>query len=76
MAGHSAEALWVLEQLTENAIRESRFLDASYYHWVLGTQYLEQSSADASFLDKFYQASLHADCYYAYDSIHRYLVTI
>ncbi|VDK27728.1 unnamed protein product [Gongylonema pulchrum] len=73
LAGHDVEALWVLEQLTENAIRENRFLDAGYYHWMLSIQYLERSSTNPQFLEKFSECSKKADCYYAFDVIHKYL---
>ena len=35
------EALNVLEQLTENAVNESRFNDAGYYYWMLSMQCLD-----------------------------------
>lgn len=39
-AGRQAEAVRVLEQLTHNAVVESRFRDAAYYYWVLSMQCL------------------------------------
>lgn len=39
-AGRQAEAVKVLEQLTHNAVVESRFNDASYYYWMLSMQCL------------------------------------
>lgn len=42
-AGRQQEALNVLEQLTENAVRESRFNDAGYYYWMLSMQYLDRA---------------------------------
>lgn len=43
-AGRQQEALHVLEQLTENAVRESRFMDAGYYYWMLSMQYLDRAA--------------------------------
>lgn len=40
-AGRQAEAVRVLEQLTHNAVVESRFNDASYYYWMLSMQCLD-----------------------------------
>ncbi|VDM24258.1 unnamed protein product [Toxocara canis] len=73
MAGHDVEALWVLEQLTENAVREDRFLDAGYYHWMLSSQYLDRCASNPQLIEKMRECSVKADCYYAYDAIHKYL---
>lgn len=40
-AGRQREAVRVLEQLTHNAVLESRFSDAAYYYWMLSMQCLE-----------------------------------
>nr|CAD7571465.1 unnamed protein product [Timema californicum] len=40
-AGRPEEAFRVLQQLTENAVNESRFQDAAYYYWVLSLQCLD-----------------------------------
>ena len=40
-AGLQDEAVLVLEQLTQNAVVESRFNDAAYYYWNLAEQCLE-----------------------------------
>ena len=40
-AGLQAEAVKVLEQLTLNAVNESRFDDAGYYFWKLSIQCLD-----------------------------------
>jgi len=40
-AGCPEEAFLVLEQLIQNAVEETRFHDAGYYHWVLSMQYLD-----------------------------------
>lgn len=40
-AGRQTEAVKVLEQLTQNAVVESRFIDAGYYYWMLSMQCLD-----------------------------------
>ncbi|XP_067319595.1 intraflagellar transport protein 122 homolog isoform X2 [Anolis sagrei] len=40
-AGRQTEAVKVLEQLTQNAVVESRFNDAGYYYWMLSMQCLD-----------------------------------
>ena len=40
-AGRQDDAVKVLEQLTHNAVKESRFHDAGYYFWMLSMQCLE-----------------------------------
>lgn len=40
-AGMQDEAVHVLEQLTHNAVVESRFNDAGYYFWKLSMQCLD-----------------------------------
>uniref|UniRef100_A0A915PHM5 Intraflagellar transport protein 122 homolog n=1 Tax=Setaria digitata TaxID=48799 RepID=A0A915PHM5_9BILA len=73
MAGHDVEALGVLEHLMGNAIRENRFIDASYYNWMLSMQYLERCCENPELNEKFLEFSNKADCYYAFDVIHKYL---
>ncbi|KAF5280569.1 hypothetical protein FQR65_LT00320 [Abscondita terminalis] len=41
LAGHPDEAFNVLQQLTDNAVNESRFQDAGYYYWILARQCLD-----------------------------------
>ena len=43
-AGLQDEAVRVLEQLTHNAVCESRFHDAGYYFWKLSMQCLDIAS--------------------------------
>lgn len=43
-AGFKKEAIKVLEELTFNAVVESRFNDASYYYWLLSKEYLQIAS--------------------------------
>ncbi|EJW79340.1 hypothetical protein WUBG_09751, partial [Wuchereria bancrofti] len=73
MAGHDMEALQVLEQLVGNAVRENRFIDAGYYNWMLSMQYLGRYSEDPELNEKFLDYSNRANCYYAFDIIHKYL---
>ena len=43
-AGFKKEAIKVLEELTLNAVIESRFNDASYYYWLLSMEHLQIAS--------------------------------
>ncbi len=45
-AGLQDEAVRVLEQLTHNAVCESRFNDAGYYYWKLSMQCLDLASGE------------------------------
>ncbi|WAR26649.1 IF122-like protein [Mya arenaria] len=75
-AGLQAEAVKVLEQLTHNAVIESRFNDAGYYFWKLSIQCLDIARDEPDkmeeMLPKFYDFQRKADMYYAYHSIQRY----
>ncbi|VDM96734.1 unnamed protein product, partial [Thelazia callipaeda] len=75
MAGHDVEALQVLEQLEENAVNENRYLDAGYYNWLLSMRFLYQCSSDRELKSKSIELAHKANCYYAFDAIHKYLVT-
>ncbi|CAI5448171.1 unnamed protein product [Caenorhabditis angaria] len=70
-AGKDQEALSVLEQLTTNAVNETRFADAGHYYWQLSQQYLDRSQShdDESLIPKYQQAAKLADVYYAYDAV-------
>nr|CAD7412925.1 unnamed protein product [Timema cristinae] len=78
-AGRPEEAFRVLQQLTENAVNESRFQDAAYYYWVLSLQCLDlanQGDTDDKKKDmtaKYYEHQKRASMYYAYDTIQKYL---
>ncbi|XP_078340377.1 intraflagellar transport protein 122 homolog isoform X7 [Crassostrea virginica] len=75
-AGLQGEAVKVLEQLTHNAVIESRFNDAGYYFWKLSMQCLDIAREDSEkreeMLAKFQDFQRKADMYYAYHSIQRY----
>lgn len=78
MAGVKNEALKVLRQLIENAVNEKRFTDASFYYWKLSMQYLQLAQTEEEkteeYLKKFNDLQSKADIYYAYHTIHRYMV--
>ncbi|XP_039966152.1 intraflagellar transport protein 122 homolog [Bactrocera neohumeralis] len=78
-AGRLKDANRLLKQLSTSAIEEERFLDASYFYWLLSKQYLdiyykkdEQTPTDHHF--KEYQSHLRiAKVYYAYSIIFNYM---
>ncbi|KAM8758928.1 intraflagellar transport protein 122 homolog isoform 2-T2 [Rhynchonycteris naso] len=74
-AGRQKEAVRVLEQLTDNAVEESRFNDAAYYYWMLSMQCLDiaQDAAQKdAMLSKFHYFQHLAEMYHGYHTIHRY----
>uniref|UniRef100_A0A8C8VP68 Intraflagellar transport protein 122 homolog n=1 Tax=Pelusios castaneus TaxID=367368 RepID=A0A8C8VP68_9SAUR len=75
-AGRQNEAVKVLEQLTHNAVVESRFNDAAYYYWMLSMQCLdiaqENEQQKTEMLQKFHHFQHLAELYHVYHSIHRY----
>ncbi|XP_054992068.1 intraflagellar transport protein 122 homolog isoform X2 [Sorex araneus] len=75
-AGRQQEAVRVLEQLTHNAVVESRFSDAAYYYWKLSMQCLniaQDPAQEAAMLSKFHHFQHLAELYHGYHAIHRYL---
>uniref|UniRef100_A0A4W3GC19 Intraflagellar transport protein 122 homolog n=1 Tax=Callorhinchus milii TaxID=7868 RepID=A0A4W3GC19_CALMI len=75
-AGRQDEAVKVLEQLTHNAVVESRFNDAAYYYWMLSMQCLdiarEKEEKQQEMLKTFHHFQRLAELYHAYHSIQRY----
>ncbi|NXT85018.1 IF122 protein, partial [Zapornia atra] len=75
-AGRQREAVRVLEQLTHNAVVESRFKDAAYYYWMLSMQCLdiaqESEQQKTEMLGKFHHFQHLAEVYHVYHSIQRY----
>ncbi|NWY47318.1 IF122 protein, partial [Sylvia atricapilla] len=75
-AGRQREAVRVLEQLTHNAVVESRFNDAAYYYWMLSMQCLdiaqENEGQQAEMLQKFHDFQHLAEVYHVYHFIQRY----
>ncbi|XP_025233126.1 intraflagellar transport protein 122 homolog [Theropithecus gelada] len=74
-AGRQREAVQVLEQLTNNAVAESRFNDAAYYYWMLSMQCLDIAQDPAQkdmMLGKFHHFQRLAELYHGYHAIHRH----
>ncbi|XP_065543375.1 intraflagellar transport protein 122 homolog [Lathamus discolor] len=75
-AGRQHEAVRVLEQLTHNAVLESRFNDAAYYYWMLSMQCLdiaqENEQQKTEMLQKFHHFQHLAEVYHVYHAIQRY----
>lgn len=86
MAGEEKEAVDVLDQLTENALRESRFQDASCYYRIKATQLLDYYIANnklskkikfnnsENLIERWTYFTELADIYFAYDSVFKYAV--
>ena len=75
MAGRPDEAFRVLQELTLNAVNESRFDDASYYYWILAMQDLDmahEANDPTELLEKFREHHNKSSIYYAYHTIQRY----
>ena len=83
-AGMIKEALSTLQGLTANAIVVNKYSDAGYYTWVLSQQCLDLARKQAtsssrkylSLISQFTQLEKQADIYYAYDRIHRFVVSV
>uniref|UniRef100_A0A667Z4S8 Intraflagellar transport protein 122 homolog n=1 Tax=Myripristis murdjan TaxID=586833 RepID=A0A667Z4S8_9TELE len=72
-AGQETKAVKVLEQLTHNAVVESRFNDAGYYYWMLSMQCLDIARGEKhEMLKKFERFQRLAELYHVYHSIQRY----
>ncbi|NXN73085.1 IF122 protein, partial [Himantopus himantopus] len=75
-AGRQSDSVRVLEQLTHNAVVESRFNDAAYYYWMLSMQCLdiaqENEQQKTEMLQKFHHFQRLAEIYHVYHSIQRY----
>lgn len=67
-AGRQDLARKVLEELTLNAVTESRFKDASYYYWLLSKEMCDGTDARYQL-----ECEHNADLYYAYSCIHNYV---
>ncbi|RDD42914.1 Intraflagellar transport protein 122-like protein [Trichoplax sp. H2] len=79
-AGRKKEAFRVLEQLTHNAVLESRFSDTGYYFWLLASQCLDMTKDNKLnekniqlFATKFKQYYQKAEMYFLYHNIHRFI---
>ncbi len=56
----------VLEELTSNAVSESRFKDAAYYYWLLSKESEDDQVMQYEYVHK-------ADLYFAYSTVHAYV---
>lgn len=86
--GKASDAFKVLQQLTNNAINENRFNDASYYCWTQSLQCLALAAASqatptgadncqrSEMVHKYHHLSKEATIYYIYHNIHRYIVRL
>lgn len=69
----------VLEELTNNAVAESRFKDAAYYFWMLSKETELEILKDSSKIKTSsheqlqFEYELKADLYFAYASVHAYV---
>ena len=74
-AGRIDEAFRVLNELTLNAVNESRFDDAAFYYWILSNQYADLAKVESQrdeMIKKFHEFQTKASIYYAYHTIQRY----
>lgn len=69
-AGRRDLAKKVLEELTFNAVSESRFKDAAYYYWLLSR---EGEGADNFPIQLQSEFEQKADLYFAYANVHTYI---
>uniref|UniRef100_A0A1A9X527 Intraflagellar transport protein 122 homolog n=1 Tax=Glossina brevipalpis TaxID=37001 RepID=A0A1A9X527_9MUSC len=78
-SGRIKDANRLLKQLSSSAIEEERFLDASYFYWLLSKQYLniyyeKDTQSPVDFYLKEYKSFIRiAKIYYAYSVIYNYM---
>lgn len=76
-AGQQELATKTLKQLTENAVHESRFDDASYYYWILSKHSLDLiAGTNLNVNELLHRHSVYsrcADVYYAFHVIQRFI---
>ncbi|XP_055378562.1 intraflagellar transport protein 122 homolog [Condylostylus longicornis] len=76
-AGRLKDAERLLKNLSECAIAEERFLDASYFYWLMSKQFLGLYTEETQSQDHYYKQYKSllriAKIYYAYNIIHSYL---
>uniref|UniRef100_A0A0K0FQR3 Intraflagellar transport protein 122 homolog n=1 Tax=Strongyloides venezuelensis TaxID=75913 RepID=A0A0K0FQR3_STRVS len=70
-SGNISEAFSVLNTLAINALKEKRYMDASYYHWKLATTYLVKSQTSPKYIEKFFEYLRNSDIYYAYETVYK-----
>jgi intraflagellar transport protein 122 len=67
-AGRQDLARKILEELTLNAVVETRFKDAAYYYWLLSKDMCDGTDTNYQL-----ECEHNADLYYAYSSVHSYV---
>uniref|UniRef100_A0A915D5G1 Intraflagellar transport protein 122 homolog n=1 Tax=Ditylenchus dipsaci TaxID=166011 RepID=A0A915D5G1_9BILA len=76
-AGQDQEALQVLEELTQNAVKESRYSDASCYYRIMASQLLEHQPVGITnelWEKRWMDLLVHSDIYFAYEPIFKYVI--
>lgn len=74
MAGQPEESIVVLRTLTNNAVNEKRFRDASYFYWLLAQITSNLDKTEEEIKQQFLNYMDKADIYYAYHEVYKYLV--
>ncbi|KHJ41704.1 tetratricopeptide repeat protein [Trichuris suis] len=77
-AGRQSQAVFVLEQLADNAVDENRYDDAAYLFWLLSMQYIGRvtdgdDGNEESHMHNFHLNQQKASIYYAYDFVYKYV---
>lgn len=75
IAGQSEKSIMVLTMLAKNAVAEKRFRDASYFYWLLSQISLNLNRSTDELQIMFSQYYEKADVYYAYDEVHKSIVS-
>ncbi|XP_066600383.1 intraflagellar transport protein 122 homolog isoform X2 [Prorops nasuta] len=73
MAGQPEESIVVLTMLSNNAVEERRFRDASYFYWLLAQITLNLSKPTEEIKSLYMDYLDKADIYYAFQEVHKYL---
>lgn len=75
IAGQPEESIAVLSILTDNAVTERRYRDASYLYWLLSQISLNLKRSPEELRELCLSYYDKADIYYAYHEIFKYLVS-
>lgn len=79
-AEKESEAINLLNQLTENALRLNKYKDAGYYHWLQARANMSEAKRTShsdedmlKFIEEFHSHIENAEMYYVYHEIHRFI---